>query len=84
MSCRRRRHLERRGHIRGNVVEGFVSTDGTTWSASGSLSTDLGFEISAGLAVTSHDAPTEAEAEFDDVSLTPSCAGARAWISRCG
>jgi hypothetical protein len=56
---------------RGNVVEGFVSTDGTTWSTIGSLSIDLGGDIFAGLAVTSHNASTEATAEFDDVSLTP-------------
>jgi regulation of enolase protein 1 (concanavalin A-like superfamily) len=56
---------------RGNIVEGFVSTDGTAWSAVGSLSIDLSFEISAGLAVTSHEPSTEATAEFDDVSLTP-------------
>jgi hypothetical protein len=56
---------------RGSVVEGFVSTDGMTWSAIGTLSIDLGFDISAGLAVTSHNAPIEATAEFDDVSLTP-------------
>jgi hypothetical protein len=56
---------------RGNVVEGFCSTDGTTWSSIGSLSIDLGFDISAGLAVTSHAGSIEATAEFDDVSLTP-------------
>jgi len=56
---------------RGNVVEGFVSADGKTWSAIGSLSIDLGGDIFAGLAVTSHNAATEATAEFDDVSLTP-------------
>jgi hypothetical protein len=52
-------------------VDGFFSTDGTTWSGIGSLPIDLGFDIYAGLAVTSHDASTEATAAFDDVSLTP-------------
>jgi regulation of enolase protein 1 (concanavalin A-like superfamily) len=56
---------------RGSVVEGFVSNDGMTWSPIGSLSIDLGSDIAAGLAVTSHNASTEATAEFDDVSLTP-------------
>ena len=48
-----------------------VSTDGMTWSAVGSLSIDFGADLNAGLAVTSHNASTEATAMFDDVSLTP-------------
>jgi len=56
---------------RGGVVEGSVSTDGLTWSAIGSLAIDFGSDFYAGLAVTSHNASTEATAVFDDVSLIP-------------
>jgi regulation of enolase protein 1 (concanavalin A-like superfamily) len=56
---------------RGDVVEGFVSEDGEAWTSIGSLTIALGRDVNAGLAVTSHNAATEATAVFDDLSLTP-------------
>jgi regulation of enolase protein 1 (concanavalin A-like superfamily) len=56
---------------RGNVIEGFTSTDGTGWTSIGAIAIDMGPTINAGLAVTSHNSATEATAVFDDVSLTP-------------
>ena len=37
-----------------------------TWSAIGTLSIAFGGDVNAGLAVTSHNATTEATAVFDD------------------
>ena len=53
----------------GNVVTGYASTNGTTWTPVGSSSIALGATAYVGLAVTSHNNAVLSLAQFDNVAL---------------
>ena len=53
----------------GNTVSGFHSTDGRSWVMVSAETIELGSEIEVGLAVTSHQAGTNATADFQDVTI---------------
>ena len=55
----------------GNVLTGFESANGTTWTKVGSATIAIGSSARFGLAVTSHADGTLATATFDHVSVTP-------------
>jgi len=55
----------------GNVITGYASPNGTTWTQIGSDTFTMGSTIYVGLAVSSHVAGTNATATFDNVTVTP-------------
>lgn len=55
---------------RGNVISGYHSVDGNTWTFSNSVTLNLPGTIRAGLAVTSHANGTLATASFTNIKLT--------------
>lgn len=55
---------------RGSATTGYVSADGTTWTAVGVATTSIGSAARVGLAVTSHDAAVAARAAFDNVAVS--------------
>lgn len=54
----------------GNLITGYESTDGSSWTAVGSDSFTMGTNVSVGLAVSSHVAGTLSTATFDNVTVT--------------
>ena len=54
----------------GNVITGYTSPDGSTWTAVGSDTFTMGSTILVGLAVSSHVSGTTATATFDNVTIT--------------
>jgi phosphatidylserine/phosphatidylglycerophosphate/cardiolipin synthase-like enzyme len=54
----------------GNLISGFESPDGVTWTAVGSDQFTMGASVLVGLAVSSHVAGTNATATFDNVTVT--------------
>jgi hypothetical protein len=59
----------------GSTVTGFVSGDGSTWTAVGSANVTLGSGAIAGLAVTSHNTSQLNTSTFDSVAVTASGGG---------
>ncbi len=55
----------------GNVLTGYESANGTTWTKVGAVTIALGSSARFGLAVTSHANSALATATFDNVSVTP-------------
>jgi hypothetical protein len=53
----------------GNVITGYQSADGVTWTMVGSDTFAMGPDVLIGLAVTSHVAGTNATGVFDNVSI---------------
>ncbi|MEZ5565291.1 MAG: PQQ-dependent sugar dehydrogenase [Gammaproteobacteria bacterium] len=60
---------------RGNVVSGYHSLDGTTWTLRDSIILDLPSTIRAGIAVTSHNDGSLAAGSFSNVQLIQSGGG---------
>jgi uncharacterized repeat protein (TIGR03806 family) len=56
---------------RGNVVTGYLSVDGTTWTLRDSVTLALPATVHAGLAVTSHKDGTLATGTFASVAIIP-------------
>ena len=54
---------------RGNVFTGYLSADGTTWTAAGSATINMPATTYVGMAVTSHHTSEPAWGLFDDVTL---------------
>ena len=54
----------------GDVFTGAWSKDGVTWTTLGSTTISMGSTVTAGLAVTSHNATTTADSVFDDVVIS--------------
>jgi hypothetical protein len=55
----------------GNVITGYESADGTTWTTVGSDTFTMGQTVLIGLGVSSHIAGVNATATFDNVTVTP-------------
>jgi regulation of enolase protein 1 (concanavalin A-like superfamily) len=55
----------------GNVVTGYRSTDGSTWTSAGSDTIAMASTVYVGLAVTSHNTSARATATFTDVTVRP-------------
>jgi regulation of enolase protein 1 (concanavalin A-like superfamily) len=53
----------------GNLVTGDYSSDGTTWTNSGTVTTTIGLNAYIGLAVTAHNNSTTTTATFDNVGF---------------
>jgi regulation of enolase protein 1 (concanavalin A-like superfamily) len=54
----------------GNTFTGFASSDFVTWTQVGTVTIGMNFDLSAGLALTSHNTAATATASFDDVMLS--------------
>ena len=54
----------------GNLISGFESADGVTWTAVGSDTFTMGENVLVGLAVSSHVSGVNATATFDNVTVT--------------
>src|SRR5207249_8857378 len=54
----------------GNLISGFESPDGVSWTAVGSDTLTMGPSVLVGLAVSSHVTGTNATATFDNVTVT--------------
>jgi autotransporter-associated beta strand protein len=55
----------------GTVIAAYVSADGATWTQVGATALTMASNVSAGLAVTSHDNAVSGTAVFDNVNITP-------------
>ena len=55
----------------GNVITGYESADGTTWTTVGSDTFTMGATVLIGLGVSSHVTGVNATATFDNVTITP-------------
>ena len=56
----------------GNLITGYESTNGTTWTTVGSDTFAMGSSVLVGLAVSSHVSGTNATATFDNVTVSSS------------
>lgn len=65
----------------GNVLTGFISADGNTWTQVGSYTVSMATSLIVGLAVTSHDAGALSTAVFDNISITSSSSGSTPTVS---
>lgn len=54
----------------GNMIASFRSTNGTTWTQTGSYTVSMTANVYVGLAVTSHKAGTLSTVKFDNVSVS--------------
>ena len=54
----------------GNVITGYASPDGTTWTQIGTDTFTMGPAVLIGLGVSSHVAGVNATATFDNVTVT--------------